>query len=439
MKYIILGGGLAGISLAYFLQNNKNISEILIIEKEEKLGGLCRSFEINKIKYDIGPHIIFSKNKEVLELMTNILEKNIRQHKRSNQIIHKNKLIQYPFENDLSKLDREDILYCVNTFMNNPYENYPPENMLQFFLKTFGEGITNLYLSPYNEKIWKYSPAFMDTQMVERIPKPSKEDIIRSANGETIDGYLHQLYFSYPKTGGIEALIQAFISKFNKKIKYVNNSEVLKINKENNKFVIKTNNGTYNADKVFSTIPLNELVDKYERLTLPQEVKIASKSLKYNSLILCIVNVKNNKMPNHYAYMTADKNVIFHRISKIDFMGEEYSIPDSTTYMAEITYRENDIYDKMEKEKLIDMITKGLININFIKTATDINFCEIKKFKYAYVIYDILHKKNVDLIKQYFKQENVYLNGRFGTFEYLNMDTVISNSKKLADYISQSN
>ena len=50
--------------------------------------------------------------------------------------------------------------------------------MLQFFLKTFGEGITKTYLQPYNEKIWKYDPSFMDVQMVERIPKPPKEDVM---------------------------------------------------------------------------------------------------------------------------------------------------------------------------------------------------------------------------------------------------------------------
>ena len=53
--------------------------------------------------------------------------------------------------------------------------------MLQFFLVTFGEGITDLFLRPYNEKIWKFDPSMMDTQMVERIPKPPPEDIIRSA------------------------------------------------------------------------------------------------------------------------------------------------------------------------------------------------------------------------------------------------------------------
>ena len=47
MNYTILGGGLSAISLAYFLQKNKNIDEIHILEKDEVLGGICRTYEKN--------------------------------------------------------------------------------------------------------------------------------------------------------------------------------------------------------------------------------------------------------------------------------------------------------------------------------------------------------------------------------------------------------
>jgi len=56
MKPIILGGGLAGLSLANFLNKDS-----IVLEKEKTPGGLCRSFNFKGIFYDIGPHIIFSK------------------------------------------------------------------------------------------------------------------------------------------------------------------------------------------------------------------------------------------------------------------------------------------------------------------------------------------------------------------------------------------
>ena len=196
MKPIILGGGLAGLSLAYFLDKNS-----IILEKEKQLGGLCRSFEFNKVFYDIGPHILFSKNEKILNTLTSLLKTN--KIRRSSKIYHKGRLVKYPFENDLASLSEEDKEYCLKEFLHNPYENCQAQNMLQFFLKTFGEGITRLYLEPYNQKIWKFDPAFMDTQMVERIPKPPKSDVIKSAKGIPTEGYKHQLYFQYPEKGGI--------------------------------------------------------------------------------------------------------------------------------------------------------------------------------------------------------------------------------------------
>ena len=436
MNYTILGGGLSAISLAYFLQNNQNIDEIHILEKDSSPGGICRTFVKNGIEYDVGPHIIFSKNKEILDLMNNLLGENNEKHRRSNRIIHKKRLVQYPFENDLSKLPPEDIDYCVNSFLHNPYENYDAKNMLQFFLKTFGEGITNIYLRPYNEKIWKFDPSFMDTQMVERIPKPPKEDILRSAKGETIDGYLHQLYFTYPKKGGTEALIKAFISKLNPKIKIHTNAKVKEIEKISYGFKITTSSGMFEADKIVSTIPVNEFVQIYKDTCKPKEVITASSNLRYNSIAVCIVNVKKDYAGENYTFTIADKNIKFHRISKLDFMGANYHIDGTATYMAEITYRKNDLNDQSSDKELTEKVIEGLEKIGFIDSKQDVNFTDLKRFDYAYVIYDLNHRKNMDLIKNYFSSQNIHLNGRFGSFEYLNMDAVINQSKILAEKIS---
>lgn len=435
MKYTILGGGLSAISLAYYLQENKNIDEIHILEKDDILGGICRTYVKDGIEYDVGPHIIFSKDKEILDFMNNLLGENNEKHRRSNRILHKKRFVQYPFENDLSKLPKEDIDYCVNGFLHNPYENYEAKNMLQFFLKTFGEGITNTYLRPYNEKIWKFDPSFMDTQMVERIPKPPKEDILKSANGETIDGYLHQLYFTYPKQGGTEALIKAFIAKLSDKVKIHTNNKVLKAKKQGDKFVVTTSEKEYVCDKIISTMPANEFSHIYEDNNKPQEILDIADNLRYNSIAICIVNVSKDYAGDNYAFMVADKNVKFHRISKLDFMGEHYHKDGTATYMAEITYRKNDLNDKASDEELTQKVIEGLETIGFIDSKDDVNFTDLKRFEYAYVIYDLKHRQNMDAIKEYFAKQGIYLNGRFGSFEYLNMDAIIKQSKNLAENI----
>ncbi len=431
MKVIILGGGLAAISTAYFLQDRQDIDEIIILEKEETTGGLCRSFHVGKYVYDIGPHILFSKDKEILQLMLDVLENNVNNCRRSNQIIYKGKYVQYPFENDLSKLPKEDLEYCINTFEKNPYENYAAANMLQFFLKTFGEGVTNTYLRPYNEKIWKYDPVFMDTQMVERIPKPTNEEFMRSAHGETVEGYLHQLYFSFPKVGGIEAVVRGFEKKLNEKCKIYTNQTVEKVI-QNNGFHILTDKREFRGDICISTIPVQELVQAYD--VNKQSIKEAVSDLKYNSIMIAFIKTKEDLCGKHFAFMIPDQNVIFHRISKMDFLGEEYT-HDGATYMVEITYRPGDRYDEMSDSTIFEKIAEGLKAINFAAKSEDISLINLTRHQYAYVIYDLNHKSNMDKIREYFAEEGIWLNGRFGNFEYWNMDKVIRESLKLVERI----
>ena len=78
MKAIILGGGISGISLAHFLQESKKIKKITILEKDKIPGGLLRSFNCKGIAYDVGPHIIFSKYKDILKKNILMLGKNVQ-------------------------------------------------------------------------------------------------------------------------------------------------------------------------------------------------------------------------------------------------------------------------------------------------------------------------------------------------------------------------
>lgn len=431
MKLAILGGGLSAISLAYFLQDSEQIEEITILEKEDDIGGLCRSIHKDGYTYDIGPHILFSKDKEMLQMMLDVVPET-NKLRRSNQIIHKGKYVQYPFENDLSKLPPEDLNYAITAFQNNPYENYDAQNMLQFFLKTFGEGITNLYLRPYNEKIWKHDPSFMDTQMVERIPKPTDEEIMRSAAGETVDGYVHQLYFDFPKEGGIEAVVKGFADRLNDKCKVLLNQTITAVDKGADGYIVKANGQEFTCDKVVSTIPVQEFTDVYT--SAAEAVGTYVDDLKYNSIIIAFVKTKKDLSGDNFAFMTADKNVLFHRISKMDFLGDAYK-SDGATYMVEVTYKQKDWIDRLSQEELEKKIVEGLQSIQFIEAPEEAEFINITKHQYAYVIYDLNHKGNMEKVREYYNAQGVYLNGRFGNFEYWNMDKILRESKNLAEKI----
>lgn len=437
MRVGILGGGLSGIVLAYLLQKNRRITGIDILEKDEEVGGLCRTYNLNGICYDAGPHIIFSKNKEVLEMMVSLLGDNVSRLRRVNKVYYKGRLVKYPFENDLASLPEEDRTYCLNAFLNNPYAGYEPQDMLQFFLSNFGEGITNCYLRPYNEKIWKFDPAFIDTQMVGRIPRPPAGDIIKSAEGVPTEGYLHQLYFHYPKQGGIASLVRGFADRFEDKVNVVLSYAVKSIKKNGKRWSVKGPGGEEKEyDQIVSTIPLPALCKAMAEVT-PEGIKEAVRDLRHNSIVICVLNLKRDNIGDTLAVYIPDKEIIFHRLSKMNFLMPSMD-KGSTTLMAEITYRKGDTVDKMSDDGVLKQVLDDLEKAGFIDAKSDLNFSEVRRFEYAYVIYDLNHRRNMKVIKDFYETKmQLVLCGRFGEFEYLNMDTVIEHSMEKAEHINR--
>ena len=425
MDTVILGGGLAGLSLAHFLKQKS-----VVLEKERQIGGLCRSFNFKGVMHDIGPHILFSKNKKALGDITSLLDADTI--RRSNKIFYNSRLVKYPFENDLASLDKEDREYCLKEFLSNPYENYEASDMLKFFLKTFGEGITKLYLQPYNEKIWKFDLAFMDTQMVDRIPKPPKEDVIKSAKGIPTEGYTHQLYFQYPKKGGIESLVKALEENARKKARIVNPVKIGRVSMEGGAWKVKTDKGVFSANKLVNCMPLHELAKCIE---MPDDVMKALGEMRYNSIYIVAVHAKKDAIGDNFALYFADKDVIFHRLSKLSFLGKNYQPKEGAIILAEITFRPDSYLAGLSAREIMGRVASDLEKIGLVRRK-DVLDIEVKEFKYAYVIYDLHHRRNADYVLNHLSSEGIDCCGRFAEFEYLNMDGVMMHSCKLAEKLN---
>ncbi len=114
----VLGGGVSGLSL---VANLKKPAEVL--EKDAVCGGLCSSVIEDGYTFDAaGPHILFSKNKEVLDYMVGVLGDNVDKKRRENKIWFKGHLVKYPFENGLSDLPKEDCYECIRDYLKKPVD-----------------------------------------------------------------------------------------------------------------------------------------------------------------------------------------------------------------------------------------------------------------------------------------------------------------------------
>ena len=426
MKIGILGGGLAGVSLAYFLE--KKGHDVEVPEKEDECGGLCRSFSKDGFSFDLGGHIIFSKDKQMLDLMVKMLGSNVKKHYRNNKVWFKGRYIKYPFENGLSALDKEDIFDCLYNFINNKYPK--PKNLKEWCYSTFGKGIAEKYLVPYNAKIWNIDPARISLEWVERIPKPPVEDVIKSAIGIETEGYTHQLYFYYPVRGGIQSLVTAFESK----LKHITkNYAVKEIERQGKGWRISDGKEGKYFDRIISCIPIFDLAAALKGI--PNKIKdIIHKKLKYNSLSTVMLGIDKEKLSDKFAVYVPQKDHLFHRVCFHSYMGPWYAPKGASSVVAEITTNPGDGAHEMTDKELIDHVGRGLDREGLIDKKL-ICAADVKRMKYAYVLYDMQYRKNMKAVNKYFSSIDLRLNGRFAQFEYLNMDAVIRNSFELAKAI----
>ncbi|VVB90524.1 Flavin containing amine oxidoreductase [uncultured archaeon] len=434
MKTAILGGGLTGITLARLLHEKGD--DVTVLEREPEYGGLCRSMTDSGFTFDIGgSHIIFSRDAQVLTFMRDVLGRNSRQNKRNTKIFYKGLFIKYPFENGLHELSKDDLYFCINEFIKTLIavekgELPHPSNFREWINYTFGKGIADLYMIPYNEKIWKYPTERMSIHWVDgRIPRPPVEDVIKSAVGIETEGYTHQSVFSYPLKGGIEAMVREIAKPIEDKIQ--KGFHVSSVRNKDGKFIISNGSHEIAAERLISTIPLQELMPCLEGV--PENVKKACSGLKYDSLACVFIGIKGKVPDISWMYIPERKLGLFNRISFPSNYSPHVAPPGHSSILIEITYREGDEASAMKDREIIDHVVIALDEMKIIKRRGDVVYSAVMRQKYAYVIYDLDYLRNINTVKEYCAGKGIGLVGRFAEFEYLNMDGCIRNAMDFAE------
>ena len=91
---------------------------------------------------------------------------------------------------------------------------------------------------------------------------------------------------------------------------------------------------------------------------------------------------------------------------------------------------------KLTDKELLDRVVEDLVRLKFIDEAKIVQARQILRHKHAYVIYDRHHRKNMKTLREFCEGKlGMILHGRFGEFDYINMDAVIERSMNRAKEI----
>ena len=424
----ILGGGLSGLVLASRLRDAE------VLEADERPGGLCRSVTSDGFTFDPhGSHILFSRNPEAMAFYEDLLRGNVCRRRRNTKVFYKGLYVKYPFENGLSDLPVEDNLACllgyVRAYVGRATGASPkPTNFREWMYYRFGPGITEAYLLPYNEKIWKTPAEDMGIEWVEgRVPDPPLEDVLKSSLGIPTEGYTHQLNFLYPREGGVESLIRGLLPKVPK---VRTGFRVTSVRRAGGGWAVSDGHEMREYDALVATIPIPELVAALG--DAPDEVRAAGRALVHRSLVTVMVGLSRPDVNDFsWVYFPTPSDGRFNRISFPSNFSDRTSPPGTSSAMAEITCDAGDAVWSSPDAALIEHVVERADHLGVFKRS-DVLMARVARTRYAYVVFDRAHRRNLDIVEAYARKAGLRLLGRFGQFDYINPDQVILRALGLA-------
>jgi len=307
-KFVILGAGPSGLTLAHsLLDAGYTRDDILVIEKQDLAGGLCRSENVDGAPLDIGGgHFLDVKHKNVLDFIFRFMpreEWNL--HDRVSKIRIRGMEVDHPLEANLWQFPSEvqaDYLESIAQAGCVRGEEMP-ESFAEWVKWKLGDIIAQEYMLPYNRKIWSMEPDALGTYWLYKLPNVSfRETLLSCLEGKPMGALPAHGTFLYPKEYGYGEVWRRMGEALGDSL--VTNCAV-----ENIDLSTRTVNGHWQAETIISTIPWT-LWSGY--CDLPKDILTAIGSLK-NAPIDVDYYPETLDSKAHWTY-EPDESIAHHRL-----------------------------------------------------------------------------------------------------------------------------
>lgn len=310
IKYLILGAGPAGLTLASRLKDQGETS-FLVLEKETQAGGLCRSVIVDGSPFDIGGgHFLDVRRPKVNEFLFRFMPENEWElFQRDSRIWVDGAEIGHPLEANIWQFDlQEQVAYLTSIAKAGCNSGQPmPEQFVEWIIWKLGQRIADHYMLPYNQKMFADELNELGTYWLEKLPDVSFEETLLSC-------LTHKPYgtqpghasFYYPKKYGYGELWLRMAEELSPKVLY--GAEAAKLDCEERQ--VKTKVGDmFQAEKIITTVPWRS----FEEISgMPKEIKSLIERLKSSA-------IETRYVPEHldtsaqWIYVP-DPEIPYHRI-----------------------------------------------------------------------------------------------------------------------------
>lgn len=400
IKYLILGAGPAGLTFANMLRLRGETS-FLVLEKEEQAGGLCRTVSVDGSPFDIGGgHFLDVRRPKVNDFLFQFMTKEEwNLFERDSRIMVSGQTVGHPFEANIWQLELEDQVSILSSIAKagcNSGEPMP-EKFKDWIVWKLGDKIAEMYMLPYNQKMFSDELDELGTYWLEKLPNVSFEDTLRSCLSHKVYGQQPgHASFYYPKKYGYGEVWLRMADALSSKIIYQEEVSGLDCNIR----IVTTKSGeSYVAEKIITTIPWR----CFETIQgMPQELIAAIKNLKSSAIETRYVPEQLDT-PAQWIYVP-DEKIPYHRI-----LVRHNFCPESKGYWLETRKERVELFD--------EEVAYSYMN------------------EYAYPLNTIGKQEIMCDLLDYCKEKHIYGLGRWGEHCHYNSDLVVELAMNLAGEI----
>lgn len=434
-KIVIIGAGPTGLGAAYNL-SKRGYRNWRIFEKNDYIGGLSASFRDKKgFTWDIGGHILFSSSDRFNRIADELLGDDVLTFNRESWIWLRDNFVRYPFQNNFHlHPDREMVLECVLGLVNNIGRNSSYSNFQEWIYNFFGEGISKHFMVPYNNKVWACPLTSMDYNWIaERISVIDVRNIISNIVNKTDDSaWGPNNTFRYPLYGGTGGLFDKFLPFIEGRLhKQKNIAKVLNGSKE----VIFEDGERTSYDVLISTIPLNELLNKMDKV--PEALACSVANFRWSGGYIVGIGIKKPCPDNKNWIYFPQNDSPFYRVTYLSNYSPNMTPgKDHFSFLAETSFSK---FRDISRDAIVEETIQGLINSRLLREQDRglIVSTYLIEAPYSYPVPFSGRDSVLSDIQSFLSMHDIYSRGRFGGWKYEigNMDHSVLQGIETVDRI----
>ena len=399
IKYLILGAGPAGLGFARTLVDRGETS-VLVLEKENTAGGLCRSQMVDGSPLDIGGgHFLDVRRPKVNEFLFRFLpEEEWELYERDSRIEVDGDMIGHPFEANIWQLPLEKQVDYLESIAKAGCNSgaVMPSKFVDWITWKLGDKIAEDYMIPYNRKMFADELNELGTYWLEKLPDVSfKETLLSCLTHKAYGTQPGHAQFYYPKKYGYGDVWERLADSMKEHMVY--NSPVTEMDFESKTVVCRDGN-VYQAEVIITTIPWTNFADMKG---IPEDMKADIRNLKHSAVEIRYAD-QNLDTKAQWIYYPEEK-LPYHRI-----LVRHNFCKESRGYWMET---------RKERVNLFTPEENGYAYMN----------------EYAYPLNTIEKPQIMERLLAFAKEKQIYGLGRWGEHNHYNSDVTVERAIQLAE------